>query len=375
MSRKRWTILIVGPSAPPYNGMTRAIELIVAALNDHLSVVHLDTADRRGLSNIGRFELGNLLLAAKHGLTFLWQLLSNRPRIVYIPVSQSWLPFLRDCLFLIPAKLFRRRVVIHLHGGCFGRFYRETSPIMRSIIRYAIGSAFCAIVLGKSVADAFDGILPRERIRIVPNGIPDDFAEREIIQSVEPEGRGPVVLYLSTLAAEKGFLDLLQVLPKVMERVGGVRAVFAGEWYSQQDRDAANQLVDSFGLRNVAEFVGAVGTERKGHLLEGADIFVFPSKNEGHPYVILESMAAGLPIVSTNVACIPETVRDGVEGFLIDPGDLEALADRIECLLVDKSLCNRMGHASRQRFLEEFTYERFAERIKSVFNEVTHGIQ
>lgn len=368
-AHRRGSVLIIGPSAPPYNGMTRAIELTLAALEEDLSIVHLDTADRRGLSNMGRFEPGNLVLAAKHGLTFLWLLLTKRPRIVYVPISQAWLPFLRDCLFLIPARVLRRKTVIHLHGGHFGRFYREASPLMRLAIRYAIGRTSCAIVLGKNVASAFDGILPRERVRIIPNGIPDDFAGRAPAKSKDP---GSHLLYLGTLASEKGFLDLLRALPKVRERHGAVSAVFAGEWFSEQDRESAMDIIKSQGLGGIVKFVGPVGPERKKRLLEEANVFIFPTayRYEGHPYVVLEAMAAGLPVISTNVACIPETIRDGVEGFLIEPGDIETLADRIGCLLGDEPLRSRMGKAGRQRFLDQYTYEKFAEGMKAVFAEV-----
>ncbi len=365
-------ILVVGPSPPPYNGMSVATELVMKAVGDDNPFVLLDTADRRGLSNVGKFELGNLLLAARHGMRFLWLLFAKRPRAVYVPISQAWLPFLRDSLFLMPARLLGRKIVVHLHGGYFGRFYRQTSPLMRLIIRLALGSASCAIVLGRNVADAFDGILPRERIRIVPNGIPDSFAGWVPREPKGPGNRAPMLLYLSTLVEEKGFLDLLRALPKVMEQAGPVRAIFAGEWYARQDKDAAQQLIESLGLEEVVQFVGAVGHERKRELLEDADIFVFPTayRFEGHPYVILEAMAASLPIVSTAVACIPETVRDGIEGVLIEPGDVDGLAERIGQLVRDPGLRKRMGRASRQRFLEEYTYDKFAERMKAVFAEV-----
>jgi glycosyltransferase involved in cell wall biosynthesis len=364
-------LLLIGPSPPPYNGMTTATQLVLKALgSESIRCIHLDTADRRGLSNVGKFDLGNLTLAAKHGIEFVWLMLTRRPRAVYVPIAQAWLPFLRDCLFLIPARLLRRKVVIHLHGGYFGRFYRQTSPVMRWIIRYALGRTACAIVLGRNVADAFDGILPHERIRIVPNGIPDPFVGRTLDASKDAEARPPILLFLSTLKAQKGFLDLLRALPKAREGAGKVRAVFAGEWYGEGVRQTADRLIESLGLREIVEFVGPVGPERKHELLESADILVLPTYNEGHPYVILEAMSAALPIVSTSVACIPETVRDGVEGLLVEPGDIQALADRIGRLLSDASLRKRMGEASRQRFLEEYTYDQFWGKMKAVFAEI-----
>jgi len=89
--------------------------------------------------------------------------------------------------------------------------------------------------------------------------------------------------------------------------------------------------------------------------------------------VILEAMAAGLPIISTKWACIPEMVEDGVNGFLIDPGDVEELADRICTLLSDDKLRHRMGQASRERFLEDFTFDKFSSRLQGVFSRALDG--
>lgn len=362
------TLLIIGPSPPPYNGMSVATELVVKAVADNLTYVHLDTADRRGLSNIGKFELGNVLLAALHGTRYLWILLSRWPEAVYVPIAQAWLPFLRDCLFLIPAKLMRRKVIIHLHGGYFAKFYRETSPLVRWIIRYALRSVAFAIVLGKNVEGVFEGIIPAERIRMIPNGIPDLFARQA---HPEKDHRRPAVLFLSTLMGEKGFLDLLCTLPLVRERFGEFRAIFAGAWYRQSDKEAAKRHVSRFELGPNVEFVGAVDPTKKQQLLENSDVLVFPTKYpfEGHPYVILEAMAAGLPIISTNWACIPEMVQDSLNGFLIEPGNTDELAEKLCLLLADGALRKKMGQASRERFLAEFTFEKFAERIRAVFEE------
>ena len=359
-------LLLVGPSPPPYNGMSVATELMFEALGNDVQIVRLDTADRRGISNIGKLELGNLLLAVRHGVQSIWLLFSKRPSIVYVPISQAWLPFLRDCLFLIPARLSGRKIIVHLHGGYFGTFYRETSSLMRRIIRYALARVSIAIVLGKNVLDSFDDILPPERIRIIPNGIPDYFAGLE-------QGRDrhekPTLLYLSALDSQKGVLDLLEAIPQVIKQSGPVRVTLAGEWYSQRDRELADHLVGKFGIEEWVAFVGAVGPRQKKNLLVASDILILPSRNEGQPYAILEAMAAGLPVISTRVACIPETVRDGVDGFLIEPGDINSLAEKIGLLIRDEKLRYRMGQSARQRFLEEYTYEKFAARIRAVFRE------
>jgi glycosyltransferase involved in cell wall biosynthesis len=359
-------VLTIGPSPPPYNGMSVATDLVIKAMDSAIEHVHLDTSDRRGLSNVGKFDVGNLWLAGVHGTKFLWLLVSRRPKVVYVPISQAWLPFIRDCLFLVPAKLAGRRVIVHLHGGYFGTFFRQTSTVMRWIIRFSLGSVVSAIVLGRQVEDVFHGIVDPERVKIIPNGIPDPFQETDVTARANER---QTVLFLSTLMADKGVLDLLRSLPRVAETIGSIRTVFAGEWYSDVDRREAEQLVAQLRIDLQPEFIGPVDPVRKYQLLHSSAMLVFPTfyPFEGHPYVILEAMAAGLPIISTRWACIPEMVEDGVNGFLIKPGDVATLADKICILLRDSVLREKMGRASRERFLKEFTFERFAQRMNSVF--------
>jgi len=350
--------------------MSVATELLLKAMADEFAFVHLDTADRRGFANMGRLEPGNMFLALYHGFKCLWILLAKRTEVVYVPIAQAWLPFLRDCLFLIPARLLRRKVIVHLHGGYFGPFYRQTSLLMRQIIRFALGDADRGIVLGRSVQGAFGDVVPGERVRVVPNGIPDYF---EHGAQTERKPHGPTLLFLSTLMADKGVLDVLRALPKVREESRCVRAVFAGEWFREEDQQAAQHLIQGFGLESNVEIIGPVGPPRKYELLADADVVVLPSRNEGQPYVILEAMAAGLPVISTNVGCIPEMVEDGMNGFLIEPGDVEGLAEKVCLLLADGALRRRMGQASRERFLAAFTFDLFAERMRVVFAEVLNG--
>src|SRR3954470_20961170 len=279
---KKGLVLTIGPKPPPYTGISVATDLVIKAMDNVVRNVHLDTSDRRGLSNVGKFDVGNVWLALLHGTKFLWLLVRRRPRVVYVPISQAWLPFVRDCLFLVPAKLMRRRVIIHLHGGYFGTFFRQTTTVMRWIIRFSLGSAASAIVLGRNVEDAFEGIIKAERVRIIPNGIPDPFRHAGVAaQPAKPR----TVLFLSTLMADKGVLDLLRSLPLAVERVGSIRSIFAGEWYSDLDRRTAAELVARLPTESQPQFVGPVDPVRKYQLLSNSAMFVFPTfyPFEGHP--------------------------------------------------------------------------------------------
>ena len=96
-----------------------------------------------------------------------------------------------------------------------------------------------------------------------------------------------------------------------------------------------------------------------------ADVFVFPTYYpfEGHPWVIVEAMAAALPIITTNQGCIKETVIDGKNGFIIPKKDPDAIAEKIICFITHPELRETMGNMSRKLYEENFTEKHFVQRM------------
>jgi glycosyltransferase involved in cell wall biosynthesis len=327
-----------------------------------ISFVHLDTADRRGLANINRIDVTNVVLAGLHCVKYLWLLLAKGPVVVYLPIAQNRLGFLRDCLFLIPARILKKKLVVHLHAGGFANFYQGSSSIMQKLISFALRKVDRAIVLGSSLVQTFQEIIPAERVVVIPNGAEDHNPE-----TGNKTRNGRTIVFLSTLMKEKGTLDVLESLANVAERVPDLQMVFAGEWFRQSDREIAENTVRRMRLDSQVKFLGPVAAPFKYELLNAADVFVLPSYNEGQPFAILEAMAASLPVISTRVGCIPDTVIDGVNGFLLEPGDVNTLAEKLMLLLIDDDLRQRMSDASRKRFLSNYTLESFATHLNALF--------
>ena len=102
---------------------------------------------------------------------------------------------------------------------------------------------------------------------------------------------------------------------------------------------------------------------------------MFPTfyRNEGHPWVIVEAMAAGLPIISTDHAAISESVITGVNGYLVEKKNVEQVAEKIKILAADKSLRDKMGAASKKMYLDNFTEDKMIERMKNVFISVINA--
>jgi len=362
------TVLIVGPTPPPDYGVAIATRTILeSSLRSQFRLVHLDTSDRRAGTNFGKLDLTNLWLAVKHILQLLWELIATRPSIVYIPISQGALGYLRDAVFILLAAVFGRRIVLHLRGAMFRSFYLASSSPLRWLIRITLARADRMIVLGECLRDLFDGLLDSARIRVVPNGVdPSSFAPRP---PTSPRAV-PVVCFLGNLYRSKGYMDLLHALARIPPETP-FECRLAGEWRAQQEEAEAKDFLARSGIADRVHFVGIVRGPAKRSFLEDADIFAFPTyyPPEGHPWVILEAMAAGLPVISTRHACIPETVTDGETGYLVDKRDVDALASRLLSLLRNPELRLRMGAAGRRRLESHFSEQLFISRLAAVFAE------
>ena len=123
---------------------------------------------------------------------------------------------------------------------------------------------------------------------------------------------------------------------------GKLQLIFGGDG----EVEKAKEYIKQNKLDNIAFYQGWVSGKNKIELLNRADAYVLPSYNEGLPVSILESMSYHLPIISTNVGGIPEIVKDGVNGFIIEPGNKKGLKEAIDHLLFNRKLREKMGVAS-----------------------------
>jgi len=371
MKRK---IIVVGPIPPPYHGVAMMTQYLLESLEcaELIDPIHLDTTDRRDISNLGLLDIKNIYLALLHSLIFIGYLLVQRPEIVYLPISKNILAYLRDLLFLFPSYIFRRQVIIHWHGAGFREFYETCPKMMQLLIKESLKRAARIIVLGKALRFEFAEFLTHEKIVSVPNGIPDFFSTNLSFER-KREAKQRYVLWLSNLMSEKGLFIALEVARILKQTMPKVKLIFAGDWFREKDRIESLKIIEDLHLENV-EFVGTILGTEKFQLFRRSDLFLFPPISpEGFGLVNLEAMSAGLPVVSTSQGAIPETVLDGVTGFVVEPGLSSAIAEKIVYLLKNDELRERMGRASRERFLKYYTLDRWVGDMMRVFQEVLAG--
>lgn len=360
---KKSTILLIGPTPPPYHGVAVAIRtLLDSSITTHFAVHHLDIADRRGIQHVNKPDLHDVVLFVRQWLRLVSRLVEERPTLTYLVLSQTTIGFLRDSFLIWPAYLRGSRIVLHLHGGNFRDWFLGRSWYMRAYVQALLNRVTRMIVLGDSLKSQFDGLIGLRRIAVVPNGIEwKGTGTPAKSPTSTPRYR---ILHLSTLSHLKGALVLIEAIPLVVRHRQDVEFVLAGPWSHAVDEQWADQFIAEHKIAQYVRFTGQVDGEDKAALFESADIFAFPGvQQEGQPLVVIEAMAAALPVIFTDRGCIRDTVIDGETGIEVPINDSSQLALHILHLLEHPDDMKMMGRLARQRYEALYTKERHIENM------------
>lgn len=362
-SKEKRKIIFLGKLPPPYIGPAIAAKILLnSRLKDLYNLIHLDTSDHRSINTLGKVDVINFLIAFKLYWKLISLILRFRPEAIYIPSQQTTLGYLRDVPLILIARCRNCKVICHLRGGYFGNWYKEVNPIMKLVIEYVQKKIDAQIVLGQNLVPMFSNLMSEKKIYVVPNGGDYHFPDRARINNKV------CVLFLANFKKSKGFIDFIKAA-EYFNGTNNVEFICAGSWSENKTELEARDLLTL--VPNV-KIHGLVKDDEKLKLLVNSDIFVFPTyyRNEGHPWVIIEAMAAGLPIISTNHAAIPETVSDGINGFLVAKQNPQAIADKIKFLTENHEIRIAMGKESRRLYEEKFTEGKMVDNLKRVFETV-----
>jgi glycosyltransferase involved in cell wall biosynthesis len=258
-------------------------------------------------------------------------------------------------LFIAVMKLAGVPRIYHLHGK--GIRPRLSARWQRLLYTWAFRDAW-VIHLSERLVPDIDGLVPRDRVLIVPNGI----AERTPAARARRAGC-PRLLFLSNMVESKGPLVLLEALGHLSARGIAFEATFAGAASNDALMERFTATIRRLDLERRVRYVGPTYGEQKYRLLDDHDIFVFPTSNDAFPLVALEAMQAGMPIVTTHEGALPEIVEDGQTGLLVPSRDPAALADRLAALIADDGMQRELGARARARQEQRYTLARFEQTL------------
>ena len=361
---KEPTILILGKLPPPIIGPAVATEIILnSKLKNDFQLIHLDTRVNKDVGTMGRWSFSKVFRNIFIYFEFIKKIKKHHPQLILIPISQTTMGFLKDAPFIWLGRLMQKKVLIQLRGSNFKNWINAASKFTKIFLRKSLQKCIGVIVLGNNLKHLFEDYFKPENIYVVPNGGDYQLKDRGVEELT--------VLYLANFLPSKSLDDVLQANVLLKKKgISEFKMKAAGAWDNNVFKQKCLTIIEKNQLLNV-ELLSPQSGDNKMQLFADADIFVFcPKMPEGHPWVIVEAMANGLPIIATDQGAIVESVIDGENGFIIEKEAPEQIAQKLEELIKDEALREKFGERSRENYEANFTEEQMIKKLTSIFYNV-----
>lgn len=263
--------------------------------------------------------------------------------------------FYRKTFIMYILQRFGVKVILHHHVNYEG-FYKKCSKKQRYFIKKAFSRADMNIILGKKIEKWLKDKAPNATTKIVYNAVPS-------YEKNPYNANGCYIMFLGWLIDRKGvfdFLSAIKVLDKGMNE--NIKVVLCGT-----GDKSVGKRIQELGLEHRIAHIGWVNEKQKKDFFKDTIVNVLPSYLEGLPMTILETMAYGIPNIATNISSIPEVIDDGVTGYLIEPGDIKKLSERMQEIIANIEKRKRLSNASYERIKTDFGVEKHLNCIKDIY--------
>lgn len=357
-------ILFILHLPPPVHGAAMMGKYIhdSEVINGRFDCHYINLTTAKSLQDIGKGGVKKLWRFFRLLLRIVKGLVRVKPQLVYVTPNSHGGAFYKDFVVVQLIKLMGYRVIVHYHNkGVATRQDRWLDDMLYRLFFKNLKVILLAEALYKDV----EKYVKREDVFVCPNGIPESLKGEPM---AERNNVIPQLLFLSNLLVDKGVLVLLDALKVLKEKGYSFVCHFVGGETAEIDAARFADEVRSRGLDKMVLYLGKKYGEEKNEEYDNADVFVFPTYyyNECFPLVLLEAMEHAVPCISTREGGVSAIIDDGVNGFMVEKREANALADRIEFLLTHPEERPRMGIAGYQKFKNEFTLPKFETRMKQI---------
>lgn len=258
----------------------------------------------------------------------------------------------RKYIFFLLAKLFHKKIVIHLHCGT--QLDEIWSPVYDKMFR---GADVCLLLSGVLKQKVEKYIGKRDNLKVLYNPCPTIDLSGNLYKKKQ-------ILFAGTLYRGKGYSDMIKAFAKIASKYPDWKIVFAGNGEIEQGKSLAKEL----RIENQTEFLGWVNGDTKERVFKESTIFCLPSYAEGFPMAVLDAWAYGLPVLTTPVGGIPDIAKDGENLLLFYPGDIDGLAKQMERMITDIPLREAIAKASVHLAATTFDIHTINKKIEEIYS-------
>jgi glycosyltransferase involved in cell wall biosynthesis len=351
-------VILMAPLPPPVGGMASLCqELIQNGLPNNYQLRHLDTRiiGRRGHYKKPPILIEELFRAARIFAKLLAFLIGRRPVLVHFYISSvSSSAVFRDLGFILLIRLLQVPLVCQYHTDIRLAKGKSIYCAMLKIVYHLSNK----VLLFNSESFTFLNKITNDssKIKIVANFINDRWFEVPRLSAKDQ--KACKVFYAGNITKLKGSSDIFLLAKKMPY----VHFYMAGQIISDMEKNIKQLPANVFLL-------GVLDPQQIAKELSTSNIFLFPSYSEAFPISLIEAMAAGLPIVSTNIAAIENMIKPS-GAILVAPGDIQGFENAINDLIAHPEKQTSMGDANKKRSFELYSYRKVTTYLTNIYTEV-----
>lgn len=292
-------------------------------------------------------------------IKIIFELSVGNYNIVHIHMAERGSVY-RKSIVVNLARLFRCKIILHMHGAEFEKWYNDLPVFWQKYVKKMLQSADRIIILGKYWKEFVDSLVEgKTQVQIVYNAV-------NIPESNHYNLDAHNILFLGAVIKRKGIKELIQGIKMIDKKLDpDVKLWIYGPDVDKSIQDTINKM----GLEKRVLYNGYLKEGEKEEVFRQVALNILPSWNEGLPMTILETMAEGIPNISTNVAAIPEAV-DEQNGILITPGNIEELSQSILFLMQNEKIRENKSFFAYKKAKEKFSIANHLSQILQIYTEV-----
>lgn len=363
-------IVVVGQTPPPYGGQALMIKYMLDSNYEGIKFYHVRMAFSRSFHDRGKFSFYKILHLIRIILS-IWKIkIIHNPSIIYYPPSSSpKVAVLRDVIILGCTRFLFSKTIFHFHAAGLSEELPNYKEPLRCFAYNILRRPDIAIT--SSEFNPKDGeFLRAKKIKILPLGIPDLNKNHERIYNIG--NRDLNVLFVGLLNSTKGEEHILDALKILSNDNIHFHFYIAGKFQSEEYKERFFSKILEYNLKDYVHYKGVVSGNDKKNLYLSCDILCFPSffSSESFGMVLLEGMMYQMPLIATKWRGIQSIVRDGQNGYLVDIKNSMQIADRLKLFHTHRNLLRQMGECGRKIFEQEYTIDRYTNKLGNIFNEI-----